>query len=683
MQGIPNSKLVQIILTAVFPVAALGITVYELDDYEAVSRGTNLIGTTVSASEGVYGQEDLEYRPILRTGEVLEIVPGLIVTQHSGTGKANQYFLRGFNLDHGTDFATFVDGMPVNMVTHAHGQGYSDINFIIPELIDSVSYTKGMYHAAQGDFSSAGSAHIRTVDHLENGLAMLSFGENSYLRAVVADSYELEGGDTLLAGVEGHYYDGPWEIGENLNQYKALAKYGKFWEQSSCFLTLHAYDAQWDSADQIPRRAVEQGLISRFGSIDPDVGGESSRYSLSTDFTTKSGDRITTANAYAIYSDLNLWSNFTYFLDDPANGDEFEQAEKRMTCGANLTHVLTEAELFNRNAQHTFGMNFRYDAIDDIGLYPSRSRTRINNPVRVDDVNQFSLGLYFENETNWTDRLRSVIGLRADYYHFDVASDRPENSGNEDDFIASPKLSLIFSASDAIEMYASAGLGFHSNDARGTTIQLDPKNLTAVDAVDPLVRSSGAEAGIRFSWADKFNSSLSFWWLELDSELLYVGDAGGTEASIGSRRHGIEFSNHYRPVEWLTLDLDLSFTESEFENGEHIPGALDAVLNGGLTYHNKAGFFSTLRGRYFGPRPLIEDGSVESGSTLVFNFRAGYDISDNLRVAIDVLNLFDSNDDDITYYYESQLTAEPAGVEDVHFHPIEPRTLRASLTYRF
>ncbi|MEO0509709.1 MAG: TonB-dependent receptor [Verrucomicrobiota bacterium] len=656
-----------------------------MEDYEVVSRETNLIGETLAASQGVYGQEDLEYRPILRTGEVLEVVPGLVVTQHSGTGKANQYFLRGFNLDHGTDFATFVDGMPVNMVTHAHGQGYSDFNFVIPELIEFVSYTKGPYHAALGDFSSAGSAQIKTVDRLEQGLATLTIGEDSYYRGVLADSFDISDKETVLFGVEGHYYDGPWEIGENLNQFKGLAKYSRLLVDGELSFTFHGYDAEWDSADQIPIRAVQQNLISPLGSIDDDVGGESSRYSISTDYRKETASGVTDVNAYAVYYDLNLWSNFTYFLEDPINGDEFEQAEERMIYGASVAHNIPNANWFERPARHTFGMQVRYDDIDGVGLYQTAGRQRIGT-VREDDVNEFSTGLFYENEIQWTDRLTSIVGLRADYFYFDVESDLQANSGNEDDFIASPKLNLIYSLSEEVELYASAGLGFHSNDARGTTITLDPTDpllMTPADQVDPLVKSTGAEVGMRLSWNEKLNSSVSFWWLELDSELLYVGDAGATEASIGSERYGIEFANYYRPFDQLIFDLDFSVTHAELENGDEIPGALDTVLNGGVTYQNDSGFFTTLRVRYFGPRPLVEDGSVESDSSLVFNYRIGYDISESLRISLDVLNLFDSDDDDISYFYESRLPGEVVGVEDVHFHPIEPRTIRGTLTYRF
>ncbi|MEM1223039.1 MAG: TonB-dependent receptor [Verrucomicrobiota bacterium] len=671
------------LFSSVIPLSA--DPVHALAEYVVTSRATNLIGETISASEGAFGQADLEYRPILRTGEVLEVIPGLIATQHSGTGKANQYFLRGFNLDHGTDFATFIDGMPVNMVTHAHGQGYTDINFLIPELIEVVNYTKGPYRAALGDFASAGSAQIETFDWLDRGIALFAIGEDSYVRGVLADGFQLGSGETLLLGAEAQYYDGPWDIGENLNQFKGLAKYQKQLENGLWTTAFHGYESSWDSADQIPLRAVQGGLITDLGSLDDDVGGESSRYSLSTEYWLQGEDTSTSINAYLIYYDLNLWSNFTYFLEDPVNGDEFEQAEDRLIYGANIAHTIDHGHLFGKHMRQTFGAQVRYDVIDDVGLYQTADRERLDT-VREDDVRELGLGLFYENEIELADRLRSIFGLRGDYYYFDVDSDLDVNSGKEDDFILSPKLSLIYTLNNQLELYASAGLGFHSNDARGTTITVDPTDptLTApAESVDPLVRSTGAEVGFRFFWNDQLNSSVSLWWLELDSELLYVGDAGATEASIGSERYGLEIANYYRPFEWLTIDLDVSFTEAELENGDEIPGALETVANGGFTARHESGLFTTFRGRYFGPRPLTEDGSVESDSSLVFNFRVGYDFSENLRVAFDVLNLFDSDDDDITYFYESRLANEVAGVEDIHFHPIEPRTLRASVTYRF
>ena len=654
----------------------------ELEPFVVYGRKSDMIGESISASQGYVGQIDLEYRPLLRTGELLEVIPGLIVTQHSGTGKANQYFLRGFNLDHGTDFATFVDGMPVNMVTHAHGQGYSDINFLIPELVKTVSYSKGSFYAAVGDFSSAGAAFFDTMDHLDSGIARFSVGEYDYYRGLVAESFQLSDNSNFLAAFDATFYDGPWEIDEDLNQYKALLKYSIHAENIRYEVTFMGYDSTWNSADQIPERAVNFGLISRLGSIDETVGGETHRYSISSNVVIDGPGSHTNLNLYAILYNLNLWSNFTYFLDDPINGDQFEQADDRTIYGGSLAHTLNDGSVFNIPTRHTIGIQTRFDVIDTVGLYNTIERTRINT-VREDEVDQLSVGLFYEGEFFINEAFRAILGLRNDYYFFDVESDTAANSGDDQDYLLSPKASLIYTMNEQLEFYLSGGLGFHSNDARGTTITIDPESGNPVDRVDPLVRSTGAEVGARFTWNDKLNSSLALWWLELDSELLFVGDAGTTEASIGSERYGIEIANYFRPSQWLTFDLDLAFTESEFENGDEIPGALSTVISSGITAVSEIGLFASIRGRYFGPRYLTEDGSEKSNSSLLFNLRTGYDVNEQLRLELDVLNLFDSNDDDITYFYESQLPGELTGVPDRHFHPIEPRSLRAAVTYRF
>ena len=662
----------------------MGHDFFELEPVVVYGRETELIGESASASEGLVSQIDLEYRPLPRTGELLEVVPGLIVTQHSGTGKANQYFLRGFNLDHGTDFATFVDGMPINMVTHAHGQGYSDLNFLIPELIQTVSYSKGSYYAAVGDFSSAGAAFFSTSDQLDTGIARVVVGEFDYYRGLVAESFQLTENAIFLAAFDATFYSGPWDIDEDLNQYKGLLKYAVQDDELRYEITFMGYDSEWNSADQIPERAVNSGLISRLGSLDNTVGGETYRYSISSNAVLDTPDSRTALNLYAIAYKLNLWSNFQYFLNDEDNGDQFEQADDRIVYGGDLTYTLNNEAIFEVPSRHTVGIQTRFDVIDEVGLYNTVARAR-RSTVREDTVDQFSVGIFYEGEFFITDTFRAILGLRNDYYMFDVNSDLAANSGDEQDYLLSPKASLIYALDEQLELYLSGGFGFHSNDARGTTITIDPVSGGSADGVDPLVRSRGAEIGARFTWNDKLNSSIALWWLELDSELLYVGDAGTTEPSISSERYGVEIANYFRPFKWLTLDLDLAFTESELENGDEIPGALSTVISNGVTAVSEMGLFASIRGRYFGPRYLVEDGSAESGSSLLFNLRTGYNVNEQLRIELDVLNLFDSNDDDITYFYESRISsAEPAGgVADRHFHPVEPRSLRTAITYRF
>ncbi len=654
-------------------------------------RQTNLVGEAMSASQGLVGQHEIELRPLLRTGEILELVPGLVVTQHSGTGKANQYFLRGFNLDHGTDFATFVDGMPVNMRTHGHGQGYTDLNFIIPEAVASIAYKKGAYYADVGDFSGAGSAEINTASAVDRGLLEFSAGEDAFYRAAALDSIEAGGGDWLYA-LEANRYDGPWtDIEEDLEKINVLLKHRRELGGGQLSLSFMGYDNSWNSADQIPLRAVRNGLIDELGSIDDTLGGESSRYSFSGSW--QRGDLQ--ISAYAINYDLNLWSNFTYFLDDRVDGDQFEQVDDRWIYGGRASYLFS-GQLAGMAMENRIGAELRYDVIDEVGLYRSAARQR-SGAVRSDEVDQLSTGLYWENQLAWSDQWRSVIGLRYDYFDFDVDSrigvntngiDLSTNGGTADDNLVSLKGSLIYAFNKEWEAYVSAGEGFHSNDARGTTIRVDPADGAAVDSVDPLVASLGYEVGLRGFWNERLNTSIALWYLELDSELLFVGDAGNTEASRESERQGLEFTAYYRLTDHWTLDMEYAYTDAEFSDsaaeGDEIPGAIEQVLQAGISANLASGWFGSLRLRYFGERPLLEDGSVESDSSTLVSLRAGYR-RDNWTVRADLLNLLDSDDHDIDYFYQSRLRGETtiAGTNDIHYHVLEPRTLRLSVGLRF
>jgi hypothetical protein len=662
-----------------------GHEIHMFDTLEVEGRGTPLVGEAVSASEGYVGQIDLESRPLLRTGEILETIPGLVVTQHSGSGKANQYFLRGFNLDHGTDFSTSIDGMPVNLVTHGHGQGYTDFNFVIPELVANMNYLKGSYYAGVGNFSSAGSVAISTVDSLESGLARITVGEDSYFRALVADSQQVGEGDLLFA-LERNTNNGPWDLDENLDKLNGQLKYTQDLVDGSFSVSLMGYDSSWDSTDQIPERAVSQGLISDLGFLDDSVGGESSRYSLSTNWLKRDGDAATQVSAYAISYDMNLWSNFTYFLEDPVQGDQFEQADDRMIYGLSASRLLSGQTIFDRSVQSTFGAQVRYDDIDNVGLYRTAQRQRLSS-IREDSVKELAMSVFYDALVNWSGRFKTVFGLRADRYAFDVNSDLSANSGSENDFRLSPKFNAVYAVNENAEYYFSAGYGFHSNDARGTTIAIDPADgVKPVDPVDPLVGSKGAEIGARFHWFDNLNTSVAVWGLRLDSELLYVGDAGSTEASDPSERFGIELANHYAASEWMSFDFDLAVTDASLRvpgSEDEIPGAVDSVASAGVSFNPNNGWFGSLRFRHFGDRPLNEDGSVQSGSFSAFNARLGYK-AESWWISLDLLNAFDSDSQDITYFYESRLPGEPAeGVADRHYHIIEPRSARLNFSWRF
>ena len=645
-------------------------------------RALELIDEAKSASQGIVGYADFETRPLSRAGELVEVIPGVVATQHSGTGKANQYFLRGFNLDHGTDFAAFIDGTPINMRTHGHGQGYLDLNFIIPEIVERVEYRKGPYFADSGDFSAAGSAAFVTYDELDENFAELTVGEYGYLRAVGASSAELGKGNLLLAA-EGQFSDGPWQLDENLEKFNGMVKFSQETGDSYYRVSLLGYDASWDSTDQIPLRAVESGLIDRFGFIDPDVGGETTRIGLSVDGRWSHDQGETALNAYAVSYDFTLWSNFTYFLDDPVNGDEFEQRDERWIYGGRLTH---DRSLFGEDngTSLLLGAEFRYDDIEEVGLYKTVGRQRLST-VRQDAVEEFSAALFAEVEVPLTDTLRATVGVRGDYYDVDVnAISQPLNNGSADDSLISPSLALAWRATEELEFYANYGQGFHSNDARGATINVDPVDLSPADRVDILVQAEGAELGARYE-RGPFNLSVAAFWLELDSELVFVGDAGGTEVNDATRRLGVEASAFWQVNDWLVLDASAAYTDAEFKDApsdmNEIPGAVDTVFSAGavFTYED---FTASLRVRHFGDAPLIEDGRAESDATTLVNLGTTYDIG-RVQLGLDVYNLFDNDDADITYFYESRLPGESTGVEDIHFHPVEPRQVRASVRFRF
>ncbi len=657
----------------------------EIDEIVVVGRWTDLAGLAISASEGIIGQQELDIRPRLRTGEVLEVVPGLIVTQHSGTGKSNQMFLRGFNLDHGTDFSTSIDGMPINMPSHGHGQGYTDLNFLIPELIESVEFRKGPYHAAVGDFSSTGSAHLSTFRKLPESILKVGVGQDGYRQVLIADSVDIAAG-SLLYAAQGHAYDGPWvDIEEDLDRLNGVLRYSQQTESGTEWdVMLMGYDATWNSPDQIPQRAIDSGLVDRLGSLDRTTGGETSRYSLSGSLLRSfDGGRQLHAHAYAIDYDLELFSNFTYFLDDPVNGDQFEQVDRRTVLGGDVRYRWSDS---NRVAStYTLGMSLRHDDIGEVALIQTQGRERLGT-TRSDEVDQTSLGVYAQAETRWNDRWRTQLGIRADYYDFSVRSNLQANSGDTDDLILAPKLNVVYALDSDSEMYLSTGRGFHSNDARGTTIRTDPVTGAAVEQVDPLVASTGAEVGYRTFRDEKLNLSVSLWYLELDSELLFVGDAGGTEPTRSSRRYGIELPVYYRVGNWI-FDLELALTDSRYDDadpaGDEIPGSIERVIAAGVSAQYPNGVYGSLRARHFGDRPLIEDGSVHSDSSTVLSMLLGYR-RETLDFRVEVLNLLDAEDQDIAYYYASRLAGEPAGgIEDIHMHPMEPRTVRASFTWRF
>lgn len=678
----------QTVPAAVPSVTSLGTITVE-------GRADSLVGIADSATQGTVGARQLADRPLLRSGEILETVPGVIITQHAGGGKANQYFLRGFNLDHGTDFAVFLDGMPLNLPTHGHGQGYLDLNLLIPELVRRVNYQKGIYYAENGDFSSAGAARIESFKVLPETLLRAEAGMYGYGRGVFGVSPELGAGHLLCAG-EVYHHDGPWEKPDDYWRFNGVLGYSQGDAANGWSLTLRGYHGEWNSSDQVAASAVRDGLVPFFGSLDDTTGGESQRYSLGAEWNRAGPSSLTKAVAYGFFYDLDLFSDFTYFLVDTNRGDQFEQTDRRWVAGLDARHTLLH-EWAGREFEHTFGLQVRNDWIRN-GLFQTQNRRRVDKvdaatgnviPARTrrDDVTQTSVGLFYENNVRWAEKFRTGAGVRGDFYHFDVKSIHPENSGSRGDAIASPKLSLVFGPWAQTEFYVQGGLGFHSNDGRGVTTRTDPVSGQPVQRADPLVRTYGAEVGARTTFLPGLQSTLSVWWLDMDSELVFLGDAGTTEASRPSRRYGVEWANYYAASRHWTLDADFSFSHAEFRDdapeGNHIPGAIESVIAAGVTYHTDNGFFASLRLRYFGPRPLVEDNSARSSETILLNAHLGWRINKTWTVSAEVLNLLDRRDQDIAYFYESRVRPGEPSREQIHFHPVEPIQARVAVTARF
>lgn len=679
---------------------------------DIVEESDNLLGVADAASQGAVRYEDLSLRPNARPGDILETVPGVITSQHSGQGKANQYYLRGFNLDHGTDLLMDVDGMPVNIPTHGHGQGYADLSFLIPELVNDIQYQKGPYYAERGDFASAGAVAIDYARTLDKTVAGVEGGSYEYGRGLLLSAPRLPKGNLLFA-MEVYHNNGPWENPDGYRKLNGLIRYNVDSKQDSLSVLGMGYDGEWNSTDQIPQRARQAGQLGRFGAVDPTDGGDSSRYSLSADWKHSWKDALTQTSAYVIRYKLNLFSNFTYFLKDPLNGDQFEQVDDRKTTGAQISHRW-RSTLGRLETENQVGIQFRNDDIGKVGLYQTRARLRLST-TREDQVHQHSFSGYWQNSTQWTSHFRTLFGLRADHYNFDVLSNIETNSGKVSDSIVSPKLGLVFGPWHKSEMYLDFGYGFHSNDARGTTIHVDPVTGDPVQPVDPLVRSKGGEWGFRSTVHRNWQTTFTLWLLDFDSELLFVGDAGITEPSRPSRRTGFEWDNHYKALPWMTVEWNWAYSRARFREedpaGDRIPGSVEGVFTTGITmdglpikfnpFKHTVGVLTTRQAaqlansfwgrlivgfhlRYFGPRPLIEDNSVRSHSSTLVNLTTGYRINKKWNTFVDVFNLLNSKSSDVDYFYTSRLPGEPlSGFDDIHTHPVEPISVRFSLTANF
>ena len=656
---------------------------------EIENPAENLVGIASAGSEGAITAAQLAVRPVNRATEVLETVPGMIISQHSGEGKANQYYLRGFNLDHGFDFAQTIAGLPVNMPTHAHAQGYADANFLIPELVSGVQFRKGPYYAENGDFSSAGSANINYFNVLDRPIVTLTGGSFGYGRFLGAVSPKVGSGH-LLGAFEWERDNGPWVSPNNKDKFNGVVRYSQGDQRNGLSFTYLGFRNHWHSTDQIPQRAVDSGAISRFGFIEESDGGETFRHAGIVDWQRSGGSNSTRLTAYAQRYGVQLFHNFTYFLNDPENGDQFEQFERRWTTGAKLTHRRL-LRIGGKSTENAFGVDVRNDSVGGpLGLYHTRGTERIGT-IRADDADQTSVGAFATSEIEWSRTFRTTFGLRGDVYRWNVESDNPLNSGKDASGIVSPKVSAAFGPWGGTEFYANWGLGFHSNSGLGINLAVDPVTGDGVTAAPPFARADGGEFGVRTVAIRGLQTTATLWYLGFDSELIYVGDSGSTEEGPASRRYGLEITNYVYPNRWTSMDFDLSFSRARFVDvapGEDfIPGALNRVISAGISVNPPAGVtrgpFGSVRLRHFGPRPLLEDNSVTSKSTSILNGELGYQFSNRVRLTAEGFNLFDAKVSDIDYFFESRLRDEPEPVEDLHFHAAIPRSARVALRVSF
>jgi Carboxypeptidase regulatory-like domain/TonB dependent receptor/TonB-dependent Receptor Plug Domain len=672
-------------------------------------REDDLVGVADSATEGTVGAKEIADRPILRSGEILETIPGVIITQHAGGGKANQYFLRGFNLDHGTDFAVFIDDMPLNLPSHAHGEGYADMNTVIPEFVQRVNYEKGPYYADVGNYGSAGSAHLDFFKTLPENFVKAEGGMYGFGRVVFGVSQKV-GAGTVLYGGEAYHDDGPWTHPDDYYKFNGIVTYSQGGDANGFSVTARGYHGKWNASDQIPDNAVP--IVGFFGTLNPTDGGNSQRYSLQAEWHHRGAHSETKITLYGFYYDLDLFSDFTYYLTDPIRGDQFEQKDRRWVAGMDAHHTIF-SEWFGRKVQNTVGVQVRNDWIHN-GLFQTEDRVRVDKIdsdtgttlpaiTQEDRFTDTQVGFYAEDKIQWAEKLRSVVGLRGDLQYFDVTSlVNAANTGTASKFLPSPKASLIFGPWRNMEFYLQGGFSFHSNDGRGATQTVQPISAdnpypgTPVAKIPALVPTKGAEIGVRTVVLPHLQSTVSVWYLHSASELQQDGDTGGTVASASpSNRYGVEWANYYTPLEHVAFDFDLADSRALFEavdgddaapnspGGKRVPEAVGLVVSSGITLHDFGRFSGSLRLRAFGPRDLTSDGIYRSNATVLLNAEIGYRISSKWRVTAEFLNLLNRGDHDIDYAYVSRVTPTGAAAFTDVFHPVEPFQVRFGLVTSF
>jgi hypothetical protein len=658
-----------------------------LDTSGRTAPVVNDVGAPVSTSQGVVTQADIQNKPLFRTTEFFEQIPGLIFSNETNGIDANTMFLRGFLIDHGTDFAFFVDGVPMNLGSNPHAQGYTDLQFVIPELISTVDFGKGPYYAQVGNFSAVGYANVQYVDALPAGIAKIEAGKYDWFRTVVANSGSV-GPGTLLYAVQFNYFDNAYSTPENLNKTSVMFRYTLGNDHDKFTLSAYLYNGQGTSEPVIPLRFTETGQLSPFFNVSPSDFIVANRFMLNGQWQHRWEDgALTQGNVYGYRFTLSLNENPSGFTTGP-QGDQIDQIDQRWVVGANLSHTWKSAWLGDR-VSNTVGVQARHDAIGaDVNLEEDRL---FIGPDSSATISESDTGFFYQNQCQWSDKVRTVLGVREEIYSVDVTNHLfPENSGGKTSTIFLPKGSLVLGPWEHTEFYLDGGYSFHSNNAEGAVINIDP-NTGSTTAREPLlVQARGAEIGVRSQAIHNLTTSVALWQLHLGSELIFDPVAETTTPLRSSDRYGIEWVNTYRVCDWLTLDGDYSWAHGRLIGldpttpGQHIPDAPTTVFSGGPTLKLPDGLFATLRYRYFGPRYLIEDGSASSRATNLFELSCGYECP-RYTLNLQVLNLFNSNGHDIDFYDSTFYPnyGDKAPVNDILFKPLQPFAMRFSVTMRW
>lgn len=627
---------------------------------------------------------DVKNSPVKSSQEILRKVPGLIIGQHAGGGKAEQIFLRGFDIDHGTDIALDVDGLPINMVSHAHGQGYADMHFIIPETIDNIDFGKGLYYADKGNFNTAGYVSLKTKDVLENNLFSLETGQFNTVRALAMFKVlgDTKGHSSAYIGSELLLTDGVFESPQDFNRINIMGKYNyNNYKDEEFTLTASHFQSKWNASGQIPVRAVAQGLITQFGAIDDTEGGRTSRSNILMNHKKKIDEhQELTSKAYVSKYDFELYSNFTFFLEDPINGDQIRQVESRTIFGAETAYQRT-FDLKNESSRLRFnsGIGFRYDDNNDVELSKTRNRRETLERIAFGDVDEVNL-YTFADITYKTGDWTFNPGLRLDYFEFDYVNflSPAFDSRSEDDAILSPKLNIIYTPSASFQLFAKAGFGFHSNDSRVVTAQTGEETLPSAFGVD---------FGTIVKPAKGLILNAALWSLALQQEFVYVGDAGVVEPSGRSRRYGFEFGARYQINKWLYANIDANYTIArsidEADGEDFIPLAPDFTSVGGLSVQNLGKFSGGINYRYIDDRPANEDNSIVAEGYFVSDLNINYAFAKNWNLGLIVENIFDVDWKETQFATETRLRNEASSVEEITFTPGTPFNARLKLSVTF